>query len=148
MQVDFYLLSEARVASKSTPEDASLILSCQLLEKAYQQGHRVFVWCDNQKDAYALDELLWTFKEESFIPHNLQGEGPEPAPAIQIAYLHPPQGFNDVLLNRSVHVPDFFKRFRRILEIVYPDETAKIQSREHYRLYKKQQAQILTHYLP
>lgn len=139
-RVDFYLLNKSDT-------EATLLVACRLLEKAYQRGHRVFVFCDTQKTAEDLDECLWTFKEDSFIPHHLQGEGPTPPPPIQIGYQTAPQGFNDVLLNLSVTIPPFFSQFRRVMEIVASDEAAKAISRDHYRVYRTQQCSLHTHQL-
>lgn len=77
IRVDFYLLA-------SDQPDARWLVACRLLEKAYAKGHKVYVLCNNKQDAELLDELLWTFKEDSFIPHNLQGEGPEPPPPSKL----------------------------------------------------------------
>ncbi len=102
-------------------------------------------YCDDQKQVEYLDELLWTFKEDSFIPHNIQGEGPEPPPPVQIGYKNEPRGFNDILLNMSNAIPTYFSRFKRIMEIVANNETAKEISRNHYREYRSQQCQLHTH---
>ncbi len=138
IRVDFYLLAE------SEAEELSL-LACRLLEKAYSRGHRVFVYCSNQQEAERLDELLWTFKDNSFIPHNLQGEGPEPPPPIQIGYQNEPRGFNDILINLNSEIPNFHSRFRRIIEIVANNENAKEISRAHYREYRANKYEIQTH---
>ena len=140
MRVDFYLL-------KNDPPDAPWLIACRLLEKAYLRGHRVFVFCENEADAKHVDELLWTYKEESFIPHNLQGEGPEPPPAVQIGYGQEPRAFNDILLNLAQTIPSFHSRFRRIMEIVRDDEAAKEISRAHYREYKAKRFELHTHEL-
>ena len=137
-RVDFYLLDD------NQPQ-AAWLLACRLLEKAYHRGHRVFVYCDNQQDAELIDELLWTYKNDSFIPHNLQGEGPEPPPAVQIGYGAEPRGFNDILLNMSSSIPPYFSRFRRIMEIVTADDGAKEISRNHYREYRAKQCELHTH---
>ena len=134
-RVDFYLISDP------TPS----LVACRLIEKAYQQGHRIFVYCNNQEEAEHLDELLWHYKDESFIPHHLQGEGPEPPPPVQIGYGAEPRGFNDVLLNLADTMPLFVSRFRRIIEIVTADETAKEISREHYRDYRSKRYELHTH---
>jgi len=140
VRVDFYLLND--------PEpQAILTVACRLLEKAYLHGHRVFVHCEHQKSAEHLDEYLWTYKEDSFLPHHLQGEGPEPPPPIQIGYSGEPRGFNDILLNLAPTIPSYFTRFRRIMEIVSPDERAKEISRLHYREYRQQQCDLHTHVL-
>jgi DNA polymerase-3 subunit chi len=138
IRVDFYLLSNSQ-------PDAVGLVACRLLEKAYQRGHRVFVFCDSKENAERLDELLWTYKEDSFIPHNLQGEGPEPPPPVQIGYSAEPRGFNDILLNMSPTIPEYFTRFRRVMEIVAADDPAKEISRNHYREYRTKQCDLHTH---
>ncbi|HVT63498.1 MAG TPA: DNA polymerase III subunit chi [Legionellaceae bacterium] len=138
MKIDFYLL-------KNNAADALWLIACRILEKAYRQQHQVYVFCENQQDAEYLDELLWTFKPDSFIPHHIQGEGPEPPPPIQIGYDKEPRGFNDILLNLSLNVPIFYTRFKRIIEIVPADETKKMLSREHFRVYQNAGIKPNTH---
>ena len=140
IRVDFYLLNDEQPGAVFT-------VACRLLEKAYLRGHRVFVYCDNQQHAESLDECLWTFKDDSFIPHHLQGEGPEPPPPIQIGFGPEPRGFNDILLNMATIIPPYFSRFRRIIEVVAPNDAAKEISREHYREYRAKQCELQTHHL-
>ncbi len=140
IRVDFYLLT-------ATDPQAPWLVACRLLEKAYQRGHRVFVHCENQTDAEHLDECLWTFKDESFIPHHLQGEGPIPAPPVQIGHGPEPHGFNDILLNLSSTIPPFYSRFRRVIEIVSENPAAKEISRNHYREYRAKSCEMHTHNL-
>jgi DNA polymerase-3 subunit chi len=138
MRVDFYLLS-------NNQPQAGWLVACRLLEKACQRNHRVFVYCENHDDAMLLDELLWTYKDDSFIPHNLQGEGPEPPPAVQIGYDGEPRGFNDILINMATTIPPFHTRFRRIMEIVLDNDAAKEISRQHYREYRAKRFDLHTH---
>ncbi|HAF86974.1 MAG: DNA polymerase III subunit chi [Legionellaceae bacterium] len=139
MRVDFYLLPT------DSSDDKDLFI-CRLLEKIYHRHHEVFVACDTQQEAHVLDELLWTFKPESFIPHNLQHEGPDIPPPIQFGYdAKPPARFNDILLNLQPQVPDFYARFKRIIEIVPNDASAKDLSRQRFRWHRAKQHQIQTH---
>lgn len=138
IRVDFYLMA-------SDAMKARWLLICRLLEKAYAKQHQVFVYCNNQQDAEYLDELLWTFKDESFIPHHLQGEGLKPPPPIQIGFNEEPKGFQDILLNLADEVPAFHLRFSRIMEVVLNTEQAKDLSRVHYRLYRSKQYNLHTH---
>lgn len=139
-RVDFYLLASDQPKLRWS-------VACRLIEKAYVKGHRVFIFCSTQHDAELLDELLWTFRDDSFIPHNLQGEGPEPPPPIQIGYDKEPRGFNDILINMSSHIPSFFSKFKRIMELVSNDPTQKEQSRSHYKEYKSKGCTLYTHEL-
>lgn len=139
MRIDFYVLNTSN-------RDSAELITCRLIDKAYQLGHTVFVCCDNSAEAARIDELLWTYKDDSFVPHHLQGEGPEPPPPVQIGFgTTAPQGFHDVLLNLSPTVPTFHTRFRRIIEVVLNDEASKTISRQHYRAYRNQNFQLHTH---
>lgn len=138
MRIDFYLL-------KDSGKQAKELLACRLLEKAYLRGHQVFVYCKHQQEAELLDELLWTFKEDSFIAHNLQGEGPEQPPAIQLGYQGEPRGFSDILLNLSEDILPFYKQFKRVIEIVGNNEADKQISRLHYKQYREARCELFTH---
>jgi DNA polymerase-3 subunit chi len=138
IRVDFYLLASEQ------PDDLWL-LACRLVEKAYHRGHRIFVLCKSQQDAESLDELLWTYKAESFIPHNLQGEGPEPPPPVQIGFDKEPRGFNDILINLSGTVPAFCQRFKRVIELVSALESEKELSRGRYKEYRSKGYALHTH---
>lgn len=138
IRVDFYLLA-------SDQPDARWLVACRLLEKAYNRGHRVYVYCNHKRDAELLDELLWTFRDDSFIPHNLQGEGPEPPPPVQIGYDTEPRGFNDILLNMADQIPPFYSRFKRVMELVSNVEDQKEQSRAHYKEYRAKGCELHTH---
>jgi DNA polymerase-3 subunit chi len=139
-RADFYLLQDSE-------PNASLFFACRLLEKAYRKKHRVFVYCEDKIIAEQLDELLWSFKDASFIPHNLQGEGPEPPPPIQIGYTanQNPIGYHDILLNLANTIPKFYQQFKRIFEIVTEDESTKITRRRHYQAYRQQGMTVKTH---
>jgi DNA polymerase-3 subunit chi len=140
IRVDFYLLASEQ------PDDLSL-LACRLVEKAYSRGHRIFILCKDQQSAEHLDELLWTYKDDSFIPHNLQGEGPEPPPPVQIGYGKEPRGFNDILINLSSAIPDCCNRFKRIIELVSPLESEKELSRVRYKDYRSKGYALHTHHI-
>lgn len=139
-RVDFYLL-------QNSEPDARWIIACRLLEKAYFKGHKVYVHCVSQQDAEYLDELLWTFRDDSFIPHNLCGEGPEPAPPVQIGFGKEPRGFNDILFNMTAEVPGFYGRFKRVMELVSNVEAEKEQSRVNYKAYRAQGCELHTHHI-
>ena len=138
IRVDFYLIA-------TDEAQARWLLACRLLEKAYSKGHRVYVHCANQHDAELLDELLWTFRDDSFIPHHLQGEGPEPPPPVQIGYAREPRGFNDILLNLTDEIPAFFTRFKRVIELVSNVESEREQSRVRYKRYRAQGCELSVH---
>lgn len=129
MHADFHLLEFG-------DKDSRWTYACHLVETLWLDSRRVFIWCNSQEDAEKIDELLWTFRLDSFIPHNLQGEGPEPPPPVHIGYSGVPRGFNDVLVNMADSLPDFYPRFRQTIEIIPQDEERKALSRTNYRRIK------------
>ncbi len=135
-KIDFHIAN--------TPE--RLLFVCRLIEKNYQQKRRIYIHAETQKEAHDLDELLWTYRDDSFLPHNLYGEGPEPAPPIQIGFGTTPEKQQDILLNLSATVPVFYTQFQRVFEIVVSSEPALQEiSREHYRFYRGQGCEITTY---
>lgn len=137
-RVDFYLVSD------NAPQ-GHLLVCCRLLEKAYHQQHKVYVQTTSQQEAEILDELLWTFKDECFIPHNLQGEGPKLPPPIQIGWQAPEAEWRDILISLKAGIDAHYSQFRRIIEIVPQDEALKTAKREDFRWYKQQQWPLQTH---
>lgn len=137
MRVDFYISSQAS-------QPARLQLACRILEKAAKNQHQTFVNMPSQQSAEQLNELLWTFKDTSFIPHALAEDPIEPPPLIQIGYQQMPNS-DDILLNLANEIPEFHHVFKRIIEIVSGDATAKQRSRQHYRYYQEQGFDLHTH---
>lgn len=138
MQVDFYIL-------KAEKPQARYPLVCQLLEKAYSQQHACYVHTEDEKEAHVIDDLLWTFKDNSFIPHNMIGEGPNPPPPIQIGFTDNMPNKKNILVNLAGEIPSSHQQFQHIIEIVPQDETYKQQLRTHYRFYQQQGYTIQTH---
>ena len=138
-RIDFYLLASAEVKP--------LDIICRLIDKAYQRGHRLFVYTETMPEAEMIDEALWTFRDDSFIPHLLQNEGSFPPPPVQLGPQEPSSHFNDILVNCHTQIPSWFHRFNRVLEIVPEEETAKVASRERYRQYRAAQCEVMTHNL-
>lgn len=65
----------------SGPLEASLPA---MLERSLQRGWRVIVRCGSQGGMAMLDGMLWTYRDDSFLPH---GTSAAPHPALQPIYL-------------------------------------------------------------
>ena len=137
-QVDFYLLDEQAGENRQH-------YVCRLTDKAYRQGRRIYIHTESPAETRMLDSLLWTFRDQSFVPHGVAGlADPEITPVI-IGDTEPPEQVDDVLINLSPRVPPFFSRFQRVAEVVDHHESAKRTSREHYRFYKDRGYPLDTH---
>lgn len=72
----FYLLdNDTTVNGLSAVEQ----LVCEIAAERWRAGKRVLIACEDEKQAIRLDEALWARPAESFVPHNLAGEGPRGA---------------------------------------------------------------------
>lgn len=129
-QIDFYLLA-------SQDPKVRWDFCCRLVEKVQRLGHRILVSVDTQEDAETLNQLLWSFKPESFIPHRIINDTKYSAMPVEITYSSEVGDHQDVLLNLGKQIPSFFSRFNRMSEFVTEDEETKIWTREHYRFYKE-----------
>jgi DNA polymerase III subunit chi len=57
----------------------------QLLEKSLERGWRAVVETSSTERAAALDALLWTYRDDSFLPHGIAGEPNDPDQPVLIA---------------------------------------------------------------
>ena len=138
-QVDFYVRPE-------TSPDALERFACRLVEKVWQRGHRVLVLAPSETDARRIDDLLWTFREESFVPHRRLGAGDPPAAEpVVVATPGVWRDALDVLLNLTPSVPDEAARAARVAEIVPAAGTGRDSGRARYREYRDRGFELRTH---
>ncbi|GAB4296202.1 MAG: DNA polymerase III subunit chi [Thiohalomonadaceae bacterium] len=141
-RIDFYILEG------NQPADGRVI-ACRVAEKAWLAGHKVYIHAADAHEAERLDELLWTFRQGSFVPHQRLEAG-RPADAltpIHIGWGDEPEVHDEVLINLAAEVPLFFSRFQRVAEIVPADAEAKRQGRARYKFYRDRGYPLETHTL-
>ena len=109
--------------------------ACRLIDMVYRKGRQIYVHTSTEELAIALNEQLWTFKEDSFVPHSLHSEAMDVP--IKIGFDHEPEEHQDVLINLSGQIPHFFSRFDRVAEIVPVDQNSRKSARENYAYYKE-----------
>ena len=141
-RVDFYVLN-------STVAQLRLTFACRLAEKAYLKDMSVVVLSDSEAEARALDELMWTFNERSFVPHDVLGADP-PGVAAAPVQLTPDlerAGPADLLVNLGARLPVRLERFARIAEIIDGDADRRRLGRERFKAYRDLQLPVQTHQL-
>jgi len=127
-RVGFYVVQAADQAQR-------LHVAVRLADKAFQRGHRIFINAADEAQARTLDELLWTYRPASFLPHGLHGQ--EQSEAIAIGWGQEPQDHNDLLINLQLGIPGFFSRFRRVAEVVTQDPASLDALRRSWTFYKE-----------
>jgi DNA polymerase-3 subunit chi len=148
-QVDFYILSD------DSPQ-ARLRIACRLADKAVQRSLGVFLLVESEDDAHKLDELLWTFSQNSFLPHRFawtEAAGGVSEPVV-IGFDEHAQaalvGGDDsedwgLMINLAPSVPAAFGRYERLAEIVGASAEIRERGRERYRFYRERGYTLQTH---
>ncbi len=137
-RIDFYVLESQRAAARYH-------FACRLAEKAWQQGKRVYIHTSDAEQSRRLDELLWTFRAGSFLPHSLNDEAMADKVPVHIGHEDAPHHHEEVLINLAPEVPLFFSRFGRVIELVDEDEQCRRQGRERFRFYRDRGYPLASH---
>lgn len=138
-RVDFYLLEQ------SVP-DGKLRAACRIAKKAVAQGYTAYVHSRDPQQAGRLDDLMWTFDQGSFLAHRRDGDGDDPAPVV-IGGDPPGQDPLDVLVMLGDELPEHYRVYQRIAEIVDHTDEEKRLARQHYKVYKEQGCRLETHHI-
>lgn len=137
IRVSFYVLD-------AVDPDARLVFACRLAEKAWRQQHRVHAHAGSTAEAERLDERLWTFRDGSFVPHEMLGDGLPESP-VTIGSGESPAPPADLLLNLADEVPACWEAFGRIAEIVDGTESGREAGRRRHRFYRSRGLEPETH---
>lgn len=137
--MDFYILDAGGERSRWH-------FACRLAEKAYKLDNRVHILAADAQAANQLDELLWTWRDGSFLPHDL-ATGKTPAPVTIGCETQPPSAGYDLLINLTDELPGDISAFPRVAEIVTSDEQQRRQSRQRFAGYRDQGHELETHKL-
>ena len=140
-RVDFYVL-------KASGDPSRQRFACRLAEKAYRQKHTVHIQVDTEDVARRMDELLWTFRDGSFVPHDLlDSTASELSAPVTVGISISNERTPDLLINLCDDVPGSADAFPRIAEIVTSDEQSKSRCRQHFVAYRDAGHQLETHNL-
>lgn len=134
--IDFYTLPEG----SRTPR---LKASCQLVEKAFLGGERVLVWLQDEAQQSAFDDLLWTFGDRAFVPHEPLAADPaaSEAPVQLFAGASLPAtaasgGFSTLVTLREQASAEALG-FERVVEVVDADPAVRNAGRARFRFYRE-----------
>ena len=110
---------------------------CDIAAERWRNGKRVLIACEDEQQAIRLDEALWSRPPESFVPHNLAGEGPRGGAPVEIAW---PQKRNssprDILISLRLNFADFATAFTEVIDFVPYEDNLKQLARERYKAYR------------
>lgn len=138
MKIDFHVLEE-------TTNQRAWQYTCQLVEKSHAEQRKVFIYTNSAADAERMDKLLWTYRDDSFIPHDIVTQLDDYPPPVQISHLPAPAAQQDILINLSENIPAFLGQFKQVIEIVFTDPLVQQLARERFKQYRDQGFELNTH---
>jgi DNA polymerase-3 subunit chi len=117
-----------------------------LAEKAYLAAQTALVWHTDAEELKAFDDLLWTFMDGSFVPHEMltAGASSEDTPVLLSAGTAPPADV-DIIINLAPEVPSCLSRTRRIAEIIDGDDSRRRAGRARFKVYRDLGIQPASH---
>ena len=129
--VNFYSLEKS--------QDLHLSI-CSLIRELYKLGGQVII-CDSQPNLVKIDKLLWTFEQNSFLPHKIYEQKSSldtPILLLTEKYLNNLLIFKeyDSLINNFDEPVIQAENHFKVFEFVESSEEKKIISRKKYMSYK------------
>ena len=138
-RVDFYVSDVAGA-------DARLRLACRVAEKAYLAKQAVVVLSDDAEALRRFDELLWTFGDGTFVPHDtVTAEGAASPAPVALTTGPLPADHTDVLINLASVVPPSFEKFTRVAEFLDARPEVRAAGRERFKVYRGKSIEPQTH---
>ena len=128
-RADFYLIAKPRFAAEP------LKLVCELARKAHDSGQPTLILARDMAQAEALDDLLWAFDPDAYIPHQIAGmdEDDEVTPVLIAA---PDSDAPSRPLVINLRDDAWLGACERVLEVVPADPAAREPLRERWKQYK------------
>ena len=140
-RVDFYVLS-------GIEERPRLKVGCRIAERAYLAGQRVFVWLDEPQMLERFDELLWTFADRAFVPHEIfQSEAQWQDTPVLVGCDSQPQQAYGVLINLGSAIPASVAHAASVAEVIDAQEARRQAGRARFRQYRDRGVTPATHNL-
>lgn len=138
-KVNFYLLKDAS-------EEGRRFFACRLAEQLQRQGMTVQFVVKDDDEARELDQRLWSFTPESFLPHARVGDAMAGSVNVLIGLgADKPQA--GTLLNLLDELPPHHADGDTIAEFIRNDEDAKARSRQQWQSYKQLGYELQLHQL-
>jgi len=136
-RIDFYVL-------EAPGEDARAHFACRLSEKAFGLSHRVHALTSDSQLASRLDDLMWTYRAGSFLPHAIADSGEDADNPVTIGS-NASDCRGELLINLTDEVPACFEQFSRVAEIVDASDDGRRHGRRRFSFYRDNGYQPQTH---
>ncbi|AFC86778.1 DNA polymerase III subunit chi [Frateuria aurantia] len=136
-RADFYLIDKPRF------RDQPLLLVCELARRAYASQQPTLILVRDEAQAEALDELLWAFDEDAFIPHQLAGDADDASTAVLIVLPGTTTPDRPLIINLRDEIAG--GDYQRVLEVIAADPAERDGSRQRWRQYQALGLELAKH---
>lgn len=136
-RADFYMVDRGQ------HRDDPLMVVCILARKAYEARQPLLILARDEDQAAAIDDKLWAFDENAYIPHQIAGDADDAVTAVLVV----PPGVDTpdrplVINLRDEPAPGAWER---VLEVVPPDAAMREGSRARWKAYKARGIEPVKH---
>ena len=137
-RADFYLIDKPRF------REEPLLLVCELARKAFDAGFPTLVLARDTAQAEMIDDLMWSFDPDAYLPHQIAGSDEEDD-VTPILILAPDidSPMRPMVINLRDAVVD--GDFERVLEVVPADPAARAPLRERWKQYQARGLELNKH---
>lgn len=108
--------------------------------KSYHHQARLFILAENEAQKAYLDELLWRYQPEEFMPHEVLKEGQSLDWQLASIWIGDSQSYvQDVqvlLVLSDVRMPNLSPTCHTIVELVVAQSAESLSARARYRTYQ------------
>jgi DNA polymerase III subunit chi len=110
-----------------------------LIERSLERGWRVIVQSSSDERVDALDAHLWTFRDDSFLPHGTSRESTAgEQPVLLTVNADNPNGASVRFLLDGVAIPEDLTPYQRVVLLFDgEDPDALVTARQHWRAAKE-----------
>ncbi len=141
-QATFYILNKKQ-------EHERYLFACKLAEKAIHQNLRVILNMPSRVAADHIDSLLWTFRPDSFVPHELisdENSDISQPPPVSIFYPQvAPDAPADICINLTDTPPPTSISVDRKIEIALNSPESLNRLRQYYKQLASKKIAIEVH---
>ena len=128
-RADFYLIDKPRF------REQPLLLVCELAKKAYAAELPTLILTRTLDEAEALDDLLWSFDADAFIPHQIAGDEEDEVTAVLIAPPGAQVADRAMVINLREECAEGV--FESVKEVVAADPAEREGSRKRWAEYRR-----------
>lgn len=139
-QADFYLIQKPRF------REEPLLLVCELARKAHEAGLPTLIFARDATQAEQLDDLLWSFDPDAFIPHQIataDSDEDEEEADVLIATPEIAAPMRPLVINLRDEPAQ--GSFDRVLEVIPADESARGPLRQRWKQYEARGFEMKKH---